>query len=848
MEAKRCNGCMKQKTQSPLCEHCGYNENIDNLPHQLPIGTVLKGQYQIGKVLGQGGFGITYIGWDTMLQMVVAIKEYYPESLVRRNCAHSLSVRVNSGASEDQFGRNRERFLNEARTLAKFSRIPEIVHIHSLIEENNTAYIVMEYVQGMDLRRYINVCGGKMTADQTFQILRPVMRALAQVHEQDLVHRDISPDNIMILPDGRAKLLDFGAAREVVDPDVEKQLSRSTEAILKHGFAPMEQYQRNGTLGPWTDVYALCATVYYCLTGEIPPDAPNRIMEGKEVSWDQIPGLSSQQAAVLKKGMSLIPKERISSVAELEKQLFGQSPSPKPVPDPDPEPETKSTRKWIPAAVAAVIALVVGVAAFSGGSGKNETSSVGSTSPGISFPSSPTAKATKYNEPQMSEAEIEALLQGSADVTVRYTNDSTLKRYFDGSDNEVARIFYDKNRVLQYKFIATYNSEGEILTHTVTDSNGTVQRKDENQYNSDGKIVQKITSLKNGKKYQITTYGYDSRGNNTQIIAKAADGTVLYEGVSTYDSNDVERTYKRTEPDGSSFESSYDADGNYTGYISRNKNGHITYWIEYKYDSQGQRVSAVRYDAGGSVDGIAEMEYDSDGNKTRENWYSEDGELEYRYEYKYDERGMEIGYTYYSSSNYVYEYEYVRSLVNTSLIYYSYGSQNQYGTDGITYYTMMGDMDRNVSVTAAGKKRSESEYSYDDYGNRLGHVYTYYSDDGSYDITEYDADGHDQIKREYSASGVLEATITYEYEYDRFGNVTKKQEYKDGKLDGWYEYSYDSNGVMTGYRAVYWFNSDGSYTVYEYDADYNQIGKTEYNPAVARSWEDDERMDTLSEE
>ncbi len=321
--AKRCYGCMKMKEQSPLCEHCGYNENIDNLPHQLPLGTLLRGQYIIGKVLGQGGFGITYLGWDKALDMPVAIKEYYPNSVVKRECSVTRSVTAVGENGEKSFLHNRDRFLREARTLARLGSIDGIVRVYNLFEDNDTAYIVMEYVEGVDLRKFVQLSGGGIGVQKTLTILKPIMESLKQIHSVDLVHRDISPDNIMLQPDGSAKLLDFGAAREVVDADVEKEMAQSTEAILKHGFAPMEQYQKRGTLGPWTDVYALCATIYYCLTGNVPADAPARMVDELEVGWKHVPGLTEIQADALEKGMELRAKDRLASVQELYDALYG---------------------------------------------------------------------------------------------------------------------------------------------------------------------------------------------------------------------------------------------------------------------------------------------------------------------------------------------------------------------------------------------------------------------------------------------------------------------------------------------------------------------------------------------
>lgn len=313
---------MKETTQL-VCEHCGNDARRNNLSHQLPMGTILRGQYLVGRVLGQGGFGITYLGWDLNLDIPIAVKEFYPSSFVNRDCTQTLNVTSTGDQGTAFFEKTRERFLKEARTLAKLRNIPAIVHVHNFFEENNTAYIIMEYIDGVTLKDHIRLHGAQITVQSIFSILQPVMDALCKVHGLGIVHRDISPDNIMILRDGSAKLLDFGAVREVENADVDKALTRSTEAILKHGFAPIEQYQSRGGLGPWTDVYALCATIYYCITGRVPPDAPLRVMGDAEINWNLVPGLTAQQVAVLARGMELLPKNRIRSVEELRAGLFG---------------------------------------------------------------------------------------------------------------------------------------------------------------------------------------------------------------------------------------------------------------------------------------------------------------------------------------------------------------------------------------------------------------------------------------------------------------------------------------------------------------------------------------------
>ena len=246
---KTCYGCMKEKTSSPVCEHCGFDERRKNERHQLPIGIVLRQQYVVGRVLGQGGFGITYIGWDMNLDMPVAIKEFYPGSMVSRDCTIQTELHCYTNARA-AYEDSKNRFLREAKALAKFREVPEIVHVQNFFEENGTAYIVMEYVQGTDLRSFLRSSAVRPTAHEVLEILRPVLQALAVVHEAGLVHRDISPDNIMLLPNGKVKLLDFGAVREVENAGVDKELTHATQAILKHGFAPLSSIRPREHLVP----------------------------------------------------------------------------------------------------------------------------------------------------------------------------------------------------------------------------------------------------------------------------------------------------------------------------------------------------------------------------------------------------------------------------------------------------------------------------------------------------------------------------------------------------------------------------------------------------------------------
>lgn len=313
-----CYNCFKEKGENEICPHCSFNpqQNKEKYPLALPCGTVLCGRYILGRVLGQGGFGITYIAQDYQTKELVAVKEYFPDSLATRTEQHT--VYSYSGERADNFRYGKECFLDEAKTLAEFIGNPNIVRVYSYFEENNTAYFAMEYIDGTSLQSYINVRGGKVSWEEAKQILLPIVDALAAVHSKGIIHRDISPDNISIKVDGTVKLLDFGAARYSLGDQ-----SRSLDVILKHGYAPKEQYTRRGRQGPYTDVYSLAATFYRAITGRIPPDSIDR-MDDDELIMPSALGSDIPHKAedALMKALSVQPYERFQSMSEFKEALL----------------------------------------------------------------------------------------------------------------------------------------------------------------------------------------------------------------------------------------------------------------------------------------------------------------------------------------------------------------------------------------------------------------------------------------------------------------------------------------------------------------------------------------------
>lgn len=313
-----CPYCMYILSEETCCPGCGKKpETYRPSSHHFPPGTRLHDRYLLGRVLGEGGFGITYLGLDTELERRVAVKEYFPTAFVKRETSLTLAVTCYTGAGQSYYEKGREQFLKEARTMAKLENIPEIVRVLDFFQANNTAYIVMEFLEGETLKdRTARL--GRIPSGELLELLRPVMRAMEAMHQAGIIHRDISPDNLMCLPSGKVKLMDFGCAKEI-------QGQPTQTVMLKHGFAPREQYVGRGQ-GAWSDVYALCATIYYCLTGKVPP----RSVERQDGDQDALTPptrlgaeLTEQQEWALLKGLTVRAPDRWQSMAQLFGALYG---------------------------------------------------------------------------------------------------------------------------------------------------------------------------------------------------------------------------------------------------------------------------------------------------------------------------------------------------------------------------------------------------------------------------------------------------------------------------------------------------------------------------------------------
>ena len=319
-----CIGCMHELHSKEVCPYCGLEQrSYTSIPRCLIMGTRLADRYVLGKVLGEGSFGITYIGWDTLLEIPVAIKEYYPSDLVSRDVVrgNDTSVYLFSGIEKEEYEKRLERFLKEARNLTRFNQLPSIVSVRDFFYANNTAYIVMDYIEGESLKTYIKRQGA-MDAKEVLNVFRPILESLEKMHVTGIIHRDISPDNLLFDENHNLVLIDFGAA-ELQNAE----LTRTVTITFKRGFSPEEQYRSHGRQGPWTDIYALCASMYYAMTGVAPDEAIQRTIEDKvEPLWDKPDiGITKEQSRAIMKGMSVHGEDRFQSVAALYQQLYREN-------------------------------------------------------------------------------------------------------------------------------------------------------------------------------------------------------------------------------------------------------------------------------------------------------------------------------------------------------------------------------------------------------------------------------------------------------------------------------------------------------------------------------------------
>lgn len=315
---------MKPLTAEGRCAYCGLQQDkYRPIPRCLRPGMCLRDRYVLGRVLGEGSFGISYIAWDCLLDTVVAIKEYFPASLVSRHISEEdedTNVYIYEKRESQKYQESLKKYLGEAKSLSAYYDLDGIVSVRDFFYANNTAYIVMGYVDGISVKEYVEK-NGPIEGEKFLRMLEPVIQSLAKVHQTGVLHRDISPDNMLLTRDEKLVLIDFGAARKE-----NINMTRSMTVVFKRGFSPEEQYRTRGQQGAWTDVYALCATAYYALTGKAPDESIQRVLEDDMPSLTEMTDvdLPMQQKRAFMKGMTVDFHHRYQTMDELYQGLYQQ--------------------------------------------------------------------------------------------------------------------------------------------------------------------------------------------------------------------------------------------------------------------------------------------------------------------------------------------------------------------------------------------------------------------------------------------------------------------------------------------------------------------------------------------
>lgn len=761
---KLCMGCMKELQYKGKCPHCGFNpDDIQKEGHYLRPYSILNGKYLVGKVLGEGGFGITYIGYDLNLEIPVAIKEFYPNGFVTRESAVTSIISMYAGTNLEAVQKWKSNFIREARTLARYSNLAGIVGVKDFFEENGTAYITMEYLAGKTLKEHAKACGGKLECADVLKCLQPVMASLAKVHESGLIHRDISPDNIMLLESGNMKLLDFGAARDY-SADGEKSLS----VMLKPGYAPEEQYRTKGKQGPWSDVYAMAATMYKCITGVTPPESMERMRQDdlKRPSELGIRIPMPVEEALLK-GMAVYAESRFQTMSEFMNALYGQGqysyPTAQPAQNVQPSPVTQSPVT----------------------AGTPTTTTTHDTLAPVS---------QIENKNTLDVEKIQALIKNYWWVAVVAVAVFLLiimvpaavrdKKAVDNQQESESMIKNDDKEVEESNTDSDNGSEAQeedaVLAMRIDTAMKTgKERLKEGDYDTALVYFNEVLECgedQNDELYSLMSDAYLGKGN----IASAID--ILSMGIEKTNQPALEtrRDYllsnthirdKKIYQEGVLRQcETYSDDGNVISCEYYNEAGIRTEWENYEY-MYGQLVYEEHYYANGVV----------------------------KWQRAYDERGREISY---------YEYNEAGNLTSRSEVNgyndsgypdmrtgYDANGKAQWRRDYI--YDQFGNCVMDRSYNLNGSLSSWQEYEYDLDGNLIW-TEGFYANGTSngYAEWEYDAYGNMTKEGNYDANGNYSWGSKYEYEYDEFNNPMKRIKYNDDSqpVEEWeYEYEYQIN-------------------------------------------------------
>ena len=860
MELSKCLGCMEDFRGYP-CPRCGYDpKTAKNAEYALTPGTILAGKYLVGKVLGQGGFGITYIGWDIPLERKVAVKEYYPSGQVSRSPGTRNLTWYTTEAAEQARRDGMQMFLKEARKMSKVDGIPGVVRVLDLFQENGTAYIVMEFIEGVTLKAKLQQTG-PLPWEQVRELFLLVIQTMAQVHKAGLVHRDLSPDNIMLLPDGSVKILDLGAAK-----DLSINSGASSMQVAKSGFSPLEQYIQRGGSGPWTDVYSMAATIYYTLTGKLPPNAIDRL-DKDTLSWENaaLLALPPQALKALQKAMAVQAQNRTQSMDVLGQGLMGkkQSPQPQTVPGgqnsgkkPDNSAaevnrtgeKAKKKRKWIvPVAAACIVAcLAVTPLLLRKGTSAPNQSGTAQTSRNAPAQSGVSPTGSNFNADSAYLAQLSAWTEHVSQLP----DVGTMRTYWDEQNRERCRIYEDLQGNRMYAITAEYDGDGNIIEERCYDENGGLQIAHSFTWQDKSRLLAWKETDGSGKCLQEMTSTLDSANRIVGQVCKNGYGKATQTATYEY-AEDGSYTYTAVITGSETIVGQFDSDGKPLSFSYYNADGTYNRKVEYVYEKD-LKAKTLQYNAAGGLEFETRYTYKEDRIIQEESYWN--GQKDGTAEYTYNSYG-ELLYTAHRGDNSQYDEIELNTIRDQHLRSYQFDRSGlEYSCDHVSNYDWQGRPTEEKGYGKDGTLSSSTVYSYDEGGNHTGSVHTYYSDyDGSYSVTEYDADYNPVSDKTYSKDGSVESWTEYEYDkarhtrtdsrysgdgkledrevhqYDDQDNELWSKSYdEDGKLQCEYTYTYDSTGIRTGITRTFYNSWNNTKTVTEYDGNWNQISEKEY--------------------
>lgn len=816
MRFDRCFGCMEEIPQYP-CPHCGYDPEENRPPdYILRQGTILNGKYVVGKMLGQGGFGITYVGWDLSLARKVAIKEYFPAGQVTRHPAMGSTLQwYTTGQADNARRGGMEMFLKEARKMTRVDNVAQVVRVLSLFQENDTAYIVMEFVEGETLKNRL-MRTGPMEWGEAKGIFLPVIRAMGEVHGAGLIHRDLSPDNLMLEPGGGVRILDLGAAK-----DLNVNSGASSMLVAKGGFSPLEQYTERGGSGTWTDVYALAATMYYTLTGTMPPPAVDR-MQKDTIRWDlpRLLSLPKNVLTALHQALIVAPGKRTQTMEALESQLTASS-----------APIAVPWKKLIPAAALAAAVVAAAVVGLRGTS----RSTAGSSGPVAPIQAQDWAAV---------DAQMAA---GTRDVYT-YRGGAKMELYFDDSDREVGRIYTNAEGDREFIFKARYSDSGDLLEELSYDGDENLMRRELFTYHGEGQMKKSSLYDGAGKLLETCEVFYDNQNRETGWIRRGGDGTEKASGETTYEASGESQELCKYD-DGESRLYRYDADRRIQEFHVTDPKGNTSYSSTYHHDSSGTLTEVLCYNDDGDM--TSKTEYQYSGGKTvrtTTHLYLSSGEKIYVSSTLFGPRDVVFGNK--ESSDTVRYYENVRS-IQGNITLYSFSSAADNSKEGsVTTYNWDGEQTHSITYDSSGRITRESLTHFDEAGRKTGSTDNSYYENG-HGISEYNADGDMITYKSYDEDGRLdyESETHFDENGEKTGSTSigywddsryvtesdaegrelwSKSFDTDGTLVSEKISHFNDAGEITGYTSTYYYDKNGS-SVTEFDASHNRLRSTNYN-------------------